>query len=89
MAERSARRGRDARRTAREKSTAASTPYIKRNIPLLELASAEAIEIIEANADTLLEEIGIEFRDDDEALAMLKDAGADVQGTRVRFPKGL
>ena len=37
----------------------------------------------------MLEEIGIDFRDDAEALAMWKEAGADVKGERVRFPKGL
>ena len=88
-APKSERRGRDARRVAREKSGAVTRPYIIRNIPLLELASPEAIEIIEANADLILEEIGIEFRDDDEAKALFKDAGADVQGNRVRFPNGL
>ena len=36
-----------------------------------------------------LEEIGIEFRDDEEALALWKQAGADVRGQRVHFPKGL
>ena len=89
MSDRSARRGRDARRTAREKSGAVSKPFITRNVPLLELASLEALEMVEANADLILEEIGIEFRDDEEALALLKDAGADVKGTRVHFPKGL
>ena len=89
MSERTARRGRDARRAARQKSDAVTKPYIIRNVPLLELASPEALEIIEANADTILEEIGIEFRDDEEVLEMLKGAGADVKGTRVHFPKGL
>ena len=89
MSDRSARRGRDARRTAREKSGAVSKPFITRNVPLLELASLEALEMVEANADLILEEIGIEFRDDEEALALLKDAGADVKGTRVHFPRGL
>jgi trimethylamine---corrinoid protein Co-methyltransferase len=37
----------------------------------------------------VLEEIGIEFRDDPEALEMWKAAGAEVSGERVRFPKGL
>ena len=32
---------------------------------------------------------GIEFRDDPEALALWKAAGADVQGERVRFPRGM
>jgi trimethylamine--corrinoid protein Co-methyltransferase len=36
-----------------------------------------------------LQEVGIDFRDDAEALQMWKDAGADVKGERVRFPKGL
>ncbi len=36
-----------------------------------------------------MEEIGIEFRDDAEALALWKEAGADVKGERVHFPKGL
>ena len=48
-----------------------------------------ACKLIEDNADTILEEIGIDFLDDAEALEMWKAAGADVQGTRVRFPKGL
>ena len=37
----------------------------------------------------VLEEVGIEFRDDAEALALWKKAGADVKGERVHFPKGL
>ncbi len=49
----------------------------------------EGLALIEANADTVLEETGIIFRDDPEALALWKDAGADVKGERVHFPKGL
>ena len=45
--------------------------------------------LIEENAEVVLQEIGIDFRDDPEALALLRDAGADVQGERVRFPKGM
>ena len=89
---RSARRGgRAARRELRESqaANAARPAYISRNIPLLELCSEEGLEIIEANADTVLEEIGIDFKGDTEVLAMWKDAGADVDGERVRFPKGL
>ena len=40
---------------------------------------------MEHNADTILEEIGIDFRDDAEALQIWKAAGADVQGERVHF----
>jgi trimethylamine--corrinoid protein Co-methyltransferase len=49
----------------------------------------EGLSLIEANCETVLQEIGIDFRDDAEALQMWKDAGADVKGERVRFPKGL
>ena len=83
------RRGREARRAARREVSTEFIPYIKRQVPVLELAKAEVIEMIEANADTVLQEIGIEFRGDDEILKLWKDAGADLDGTRVRFPKGL
>lgn len=63
--------------------------FIERNIPNLEILNAEAIEIIEANADTVLQEIGVNFPEQPQALARWKDAGADVQGDRVRIPKGL
>lgn len=86
---RASRRGREARKQARQTNAAPSVPYIHRNIPISSLTSIEALEIIEGNADIILEEIGIEFRDDAEALAMLKSAGADIKGERVHFPKGL
>ena len=63
--------------------------YIRRNIPLYEVLDEEGLALIEKNADTVLEEVGIEFRDDAEALALWKDAGADIKGERVRFPRGL
>jgi trimethylamine--corrinoid protein Co-methyltransferase len=37
----------------------------------------------------VLETIGIDFRDDPLALNLLKQAGASVDGERVRFPKGM
>ena len=83
------RRGREARRTSRLQRAAVSIPYIRRGIPILELMSTESLEIIERNADTLLEEIGIEFRGHPRALELFKGAGCDVRGERVRFPRGL
>ncbi|MEK9860516.1 MAG: trimethylamine methyltransferase family protein, partial [Alphaproteobacteria bacterium] len=89
--ERRSRRGggRDARRATRAASSTASAPYITRQIPVMDILSDEGAEIIENNAETILEEIGIDFKDDPEALAILKDAGADVQGERVHFPRGM
>jgi trimethylamine--corrinoid protein Co-methyltransferase len=63
--------------------------FIERNIPNFEVLNEEALQIIEANAETVLEEIGVAFVDNPAALKLWKDAGADVQGERVRLPKGL
>ncbi|MGH8138981.1 MAG: trimethylamine methyltransferase family protein [Steroidobacteraceae bacterium] len=81
--------GRDAKRAARTARSAAFVPYITRKIPYYEVLGTEGLELLEHNADTILQEIGIDFRDDPESLQLLKDAGADVQGERVRFPRGL
>jgi trimethylamine--corrinoid protein Co-methyltransferase len=83
------RGGREARRQARQGAAAAQRTYITRRIPCTEVLTEEGLEIIEANAETILEEIGIEFHDDEECLALWKDAGADVRGTRVHVPRGL
>ena len=63
--------------------------YIERQVPNFEVLNAEAIEIIEANADRVLEEIGVNFPEQPEALKRWKDAGADVKGERVHIPRGL
>jgi trimethylamine:corrinoid methyltransferase-like protein len=82
--------GAAARRAARGGSgPGTSLTYIRRQIPLYEVLSEEGIALIEANADTVLEEIGIDFREDQEALDLWKAAGADVRGERVHFPKGM
>jgi trimethylamine--corrinoid protein Co-methyltransferase len=86
---RRARGGAEARRAVRSKPKLEQLPYITRKIPVTEVLDEEGLVLIERNADTILEEIGIEFRDDEECLKLWKGAGADVQGTRVHFPRGL
>src|SRR5450631_4800982 len=81
--------GRDAKRAARTARAGASVPFITRKIPYYEVLSEEGLELMEHNADTILEEIGIDFRDDPEALAIWKAAGADVKGERVHFARGM
>jgi trimethylamine--corrinoid protein Co-methyltransferase len=88
MSERKSRRGRS-NRTAGVREVVKAIPYLTRKIPEYEVLGEEGLTQIEANAETILNETGIEFRDDAEALAMWKEAGADVQGERVRFPKGM
>ncbi len=94
MTEASARRrgrggGGAARRAERTAVSIETAKYIERNIPLFEVLNDEALEIIEHNAETVLEEIGVNFVDNPAALARWKDAGADVDGERVRLPRGL
>src|SRR6476646_9118283 len=81
--------GREAKRAARTARSAAFVPYITRKIPCYEVLGPEGLELLEHNADTILEEIGIDFRDDPESLEIWKNAGADVRGERVHFPRGL
>lgn len=81
--------GREAKREARSHAHAATSAYIDRKIPYYEMLDEESLSLIENNADLVLEEIGIEFREFPEALALWKNAGADIDGERVRFPRGL
>ena len=84
------RGGRAAKIAARRRGTARELAgWIDRRIPCFEALDTEALELIEHNADTVLEEIGIAFRDFPRALKLWKDAGAEVAGERVRFPRGM
>jgi trimethylamine--corrinoid protein Co-methyltransferase len=62
--------------------------FIQRRIPYFEVLDEEALEIIEHNADTILEEVGLEFRGDPEVLEIWKQAGCEIVGELVRFPRG-
>ncbi len=83
------RGGASARRRNRTGPKLESLPYIHRHLEPTDILSLEAVEIIENNSDVLMEEVGVTFSDDEEALAMWKEAGADVKGDRVHLPKGL
>ena len=78
-----------ARRAERTQLQITSAPTIQRRIPTFDILDEEALEIIETNAETVLEEIGVAFVDNPEALKRWKEAGADVQGERVHIPRGL
>ena len=71
-----ARRGREVRRAARAQGDLVKLGAIHRRIPAVELLHSEAVDIIEHNAETILEEIGIEFRRDPPSLQLWRDAGA-------------
>ncbi len=87
------RRGRGgggaARRAERTAIKIEAARFIERHVPNIDLLSSEAIEIIEASADTVLEEIGVVFSENPAALDRWRDAGATVEGERVYIPRGL
>ena len=92
MTERQGRRrggGRAARRATRSGAAIASLPYLTRSIPPTEVLTEEGLATIEANADTILDQVGVEIIDFPEALQTFDSAGARVEGTRVRFPPGM
>ena len=81
--------GRAARQATRKSAGAQREAYLVRTIKPYELASEEVLALLEHNADTILEEIGVEIRDYPSAIERFKNAGAHVDGTRVRFPRGM
>ncbi len=78
-----------ARRAERTAPRIEAAPPIHRRIPTFDILNEEALEIIERNAETVLQEIGVAFVDNPAALDLWREAGADVQAERVRIPRGL
>ncbi|MBI3648277.1 MAG: trimethylamine methyltransferase family protein [Actinobacteria bacterium] len=81
--------GRAGRQAVRQAHATPRVPYITRTLEPFEVLDEEGLELIESNADTILERVGIEFRDAPDALKLLESAGCKVQDQRVRFPRGL
>ena len=81
--------GRAGRQAARLANHTEAVPFLTRSLSPLEVVSQEGIELIEHNADRILEEVGVVIRDYPEAFDIFRSAGADIDGDRVRFPKGL
>ena len=82
------------RRGARSNQKAAAGPLpapqpISRRMPPFSPFDEHGLALIEAHADQILAEIGMEFRGDPESLALWRAAGADVRGERVRLEPGM
>jgi trimethylamine---corrinoid protein Co-methyltransferase len=81
--------GRAGRQALRASHVVEREAYLTRTMQPFELVSDEGLSIIEHNADTILQEVGVEVRDYPEGLEIFRAAGASVDGTRVRFPRGM
>ncbi len=82
------RAGRKAARASAQKD-AVSSPFITRSLKPFEVVGEEGLATIEDNAETILERVGVDFTEYPSALKLLAEAGADVDGERVRFPRGM
>lgn len=87
------RRGRGgggaARRAERTAPRLEAARFIERRIPNFEILDEEALAIIEYNAETVLEEVGVSFVENPAALERWREAGATVRDERVQIPRGL
>ena len=89
MSETDVKRPRRAGRVRRDPKARITGPaYITRNIPPYEMLGEEGLLKIEAAAERLMAEVGIDIRDDAACLALFRRAGARVDGIRVRFEPG-
>ena len=79
-------KARSTRRKARLEAAPVMLPTLVRNIPLYEVLDEEGEELIHDASMKILEEVGIEFRDD-EGIEYWKAAGAEVDGYRVRIQR--
>ena len=84
--QRQVRRGREARQAARLARAVETLPYLTRKLAPVEVISTEGLEQIEHNADTLLEQVGIEIVNYPEAVEIFRAAGADVEGAAGPLP---
>ena len=81
-----ARRTRGSRTARREVSGAPSSPYIRRQLPFCNFLTEEQIVQLENQVDWIMQDLGIAFRDDPEAIELWKKSGAKVDGDIVRAP---
>ncbi len=82
------RRGRGARSAARQTRDIKMLPALKRRLPLTEPMTPEQVEKIDAASMDILENVGVQFRDDI-ALEDWRKAGAKVVGEMVYLDRAL
>ncbi len=81
-----ARRARGRRNSSEEAAVAPASPHIRRNLPFFDVLDEETVVKLEDQVDWIMQDIGIAFRDDPEALRIWKEAGAQIEGDIVKAP---
>lgn len=89
MSDRRRSGGRAARQAARAAAFAESKPFLTRKLEPVEVLNEEGLATIEEQADRLLATVGLEIVDFPEGVEIFAAHGAEVEGTRVRFPQGM
>ena len=79
-----ARRARPIRDRSATQNGSMSSPHIRRVLPYFDALDAEQVEKLERQVDWMLENVGIAFRDDPEALEIWRKAGIMPDGDRIR-----
>lgn len=79
-----ARRARMRRQTEPSTAFAFASPHVERRLPFFSILDEETIVRLENQVDWLIEDVGIEFRDDPKAHRIWCDAGAEMDGNRVK-----
>lgn len=78
-----ARRARTRRDTGANFSASVASPFVKRCLPFFAVVDDETLAKLDAQVDWLIENVGIEFRDDPDAHRIWKEDGAEIKGNRV------
>ena len=81
-----AKRSRSERSNTANLASCTPSPFIARKLPFFDPLDEEQITKLEAQVDWILENVGIAFRDDPEAIALWTKSGAEVDGDIVRAP---
>ena len=81
-----ARRSRSERSNTANLASCTPSPFIARKLPFFDPLDEEQITKLEAQVDWILENVGIAFRDDPQAIALWTKSGAEVDGDIVRAP---
>jgi trimethylamine--corrinoid protein Co-methyltransferase len=81
--------GRAARAARVAAETPKAPPYITRKIPPYSVLGDADLAQLEHNADTILQDVGVDIKEDQESIDIFVAAGASADGERVKFPRGM